>query len=66
MKYIRVTMENYSILFEETIPNFDLSPYENDYMFEYDSIINWLMTDNEKWLADQCLELIGDKNKGTT
>ena len=40
MKYIRITMENYSILFEETILNFDLSPYENDYMFEYDSIIN--------------------------
>lgn len=23
------------------------------------------MNENEKWLADQCLEIIGDKDKGT-
>ena len=23
------------------------------------------MSENERWLADQCLEIIGDKDKGT-
>lgn len=40
--------------------------YKNDYLPRCHSIINSIMTDNDKWLADQCLELIGDKNKGTT
>jgi hypothetical protein len=24
------------------------------------------MTENDKWLADQCLEILGDKRKGVT